>query len=94
MLDPDFLAAIGHSARLRALVLLEQEPATTRDVAARCELDADEAAEHLRLLANAYLIEPVPDGGAQPLWRTRVTGWAGLSDLLAATAAPSPTDGA
>ena len=94
MLDPDFLAAIGHPARLRALVLLEQEPATTRDVAAGCALPAGEAEELLRLLADARLIEPVPGGGDPPRWRTRATGWGGLSDLLAETAAPVPDDGA
>jgi DNA-binding transcriptional ArsR family regulator len=94
MLDPDFLAAIGHPARLRALVLLEQEPADTREVAARCALPAEEAEEHLRLLADARLIEPAPGDGDRPVWRTRATGWAGLSELLAGTAAPPPADGA
>jgi len=94
MLDPDFLAAIGHPARLRALVVLEQEPASTRDLAAQSGLPVDEAREHLRQLVDARLIEPIPGGEAEPIWRTRATGWAGLSDLLANTAGPPPADGA
>lgn len=86
MLDPDFLAAIGHPVRLRALVLLEQAPASTEDVAAGLGLPAGDADEHLRHLARAHLIEPGPEA----LWRTRATGWAGLADLLAATSAAEP----
>lgn len=93
MLDPDFLAAIGHPARLRALILLEQEPASAREVAARAELPAGEAEEHLRHLAEAGLIDPVDAGdeaGGELRWRPRATGWAELADLLARAAGEPP----
>jgi DNA-binding transcriptional ArsR family regulator len=89
MLDPDFLAAIGHPARLRALVLLEREPANVADLATRVGLSADDADQHVRQLADAHLIEPVSEDDAAPRWRTRATGWAGLTDLLAEAAGGS-----
>lgn len=90
MLDPDFLAAIGHPDRLRALVLLEAEPATGGELTARLGLTTGEAEAHLRQLAEAGLIEPAGDGA--DAWRTRATGWAGLRDLLAGVSG-GPTAG-
>lgn len=92
MLRPDFLAAIGHPARLRALVLLEHEPASTSDVAARVGLSADAAEQHLRQLARARLIEPVADA-PEGRWRTHATGWAGLADLLSEATGEAPEPG-
>lgn len=96
MLDPDFLAAIGHPARLRALILLEQEPASVPEVAARIALPADEVAAHVRHLADAGLIDAVqaaPGTDAEDRWRTRATGWNDLATLLAEAAGEPPAPG-
>lgn len=88
MLDPDFLAAIGHPVRLRALVLLEQAPGSVGDLAGQAGLPPGAVAYHVRRLAVAGLIEEAGMRGTERLWRTRATGWAGLRDLLAETAGP------
>jgi DNA-binding transcriptional ArsR family regulator len=96
MLDPDFLAAIGHPVRLRALVLLEREPGSAGDLAALAGLSPGAIAYHVRRLADAGLIEEAGRRGAgataERLWRTRATGWAGLQDLLV-EAAGEPSGG-
>ena len=94
MLDPDFLAAIGHPVRLNALVLLEREPGSASDLAALAGLSPTAIAYHVRRLADAGLIEEAGTRGegaaAERLWRTRTTGWAGLQELLIETADASP----
>jgi DNA-binding transcriptional ArsR family regulator len=94
MLDPDFLTAIGHPVRLRALVLFEREPSSASDLAALVGLSASAVAYHVRRLADAGLIEEAGTRGpgAERLWRTRATGWAELQALLAETAGESPPD--
>jgi DNA-binding transcriptional ArsR family regulator len=95
MLDPDFLAAIGHPVRLRALVLFEREPGSAGDVAALAGLSPTAAAYHVRRLADAGLIEAAGTRGAgaagEQLWRTRATGWAELRDLLVDAAGEPPS---
>lgn len=91
MLDPDFLAAIGHPVRLRALVLFEREPATASDLAAQAGLSVGAVGYHVRRLADTGLIAEAGTRGTERLWRTRATGWAGLRDLLAETAGPAPS---
>lgn len=97
MLDPDFLAAIGHPVRLRALMLFEREPGTASDLAALCGLSVSAVAYHVHRLADAGLIEEAGTRGrVQQLWRTRATGWAGLQDLLidaTADGSDAPADG-
>jgi DNA-binding transcriptional ArsR family regulator len=96
MLDADFLAAIGHPARLRALIFLEQEPAETQAVAAHLGLGDAEAEDHLRHLAETGLIDAEDGAGSDPgpqRWRTRATGWAALADLLVAVAGDTPGRG-
>jgi DNA-binding transcriptional ArsR family regulator len=98
MLDPDFLAAIGHPVRLRALVLLEREPSSAGDLAALAGLSPGAIAYHVRRLADAGLIEEAGTRGgagvaAERLWRTRATGWAGLQELLVETAGEPPDAG-
>jgi DNA-binding transcriptional ArsR family regulator len=93
MLDADFLAAIGHPARLRALILLEREPAGARAVAAHLGLSAAEAEDHLRRLAEAGLIDAAGRAGGasgEQLWRTRASGWADLADLLVEAVGDAP----
>jgi DNA-binding transcriptional ArsR family regulator len=92
MLDPDFLAAIGHPVRLRALVLFEREPSSASDLAALVGLSASAVAYHVRRLADAGLIEEAGTRGpgAERLWRTRGRGWAELQKLLAETAGEAP----
>lgn len=96
MLDAEFLAAIGHPARLRALVLLEQEPAGAPQLAARLGLPGAEVEDHLRQLADTGLIDAADRSGGDPgerRWRPRATGWADLAELLAAAASgPSAGD--
>ncbi|HET6510166.1 MAG TPA: winged helix-turn-helix domain-containing protein [Baekduia sp.] len=86
MLDPDFLAAIGHPVRLRALVLFERAPGSASDLAALSGLTTSATAYHVRRLADAGLIVEAgtrgAGAGAERLWRTRATGWSGLEDLL------------
>lgn len=88
MLDPDFLAAIGHPVRLRALLLFEQAPGSAGDLGTQAGLSSGAVAYHVRRLADAGLIEEAGVRGTERLWRTRATGWAGLRDLLAETAGP------
>ena len=89
MLDPDFLSAIGHPVRLRALILLERQPASTRDLAEHVALSPSATDYHVRRLADAGLIEAAGTRDGQGLWRARATGWADLQELLAATSAVS-----
>lgn len=87
MLDPDFLSAIGHPVRLRALVLFEREPGSTSDLSALTGLSTSAVSYHVGRLANAGLIEEAGKGrGGQRLWRARAAGWAELQALLAASA--------
>ena len=94
MLDPDFLAAIGHPVRLRALVLFERGPGSAGDLAAHVGLSVSAVAYHVRRLADAGLIEEAGTrgAGAERLWRPRATGWAELQGLLAKTTTESPED--
>jgi DNA-binding transcriptional ArsR family regulator len=86
MLDPDFLSAIGHPLRLRALVRLERAPATVRVLAEEAGAPLDEVAAHVRQLASAGLVEEAGVVGGEPQWRPRATGWAELEALLVAAA--------
>jgi DNA-binding transcriptional ArsR family regulator len=87
MLDPDFLAAIGHSARLRALVLLEGRPASSRELAEEIGLTHSAMAYHVRKLSEAGLIEAVDTrqrrAFEENVWRTKAKGWVRLARLLA-----------
>ncbi len=95
MLDPDFLAAVGHPVRLRALVLFEREPGTTSDLAALAGLSTSAAGYHVGRLAAAGLIEEAGTGaGGRRRWRARATGWARLQALLAASAGAVATSDA
>jgi DNA-binding transcriptional ArsR family regulator len=98
MLDPDFLAAIGHPVRLRALVTLEREPSSASDLAALAGLSPTAIAYHVRRLADAGLIEEAGTRGtgaaAERLWRARAKGWATVQELLVEAAGePPPGDG-
>ena len=93
MLDPDFLAALGHPARLQALVSLEARPASSREIAAEVGLSPSATAYHVRKLYEAGLIEPVETrqrrAFEERVWRTRSRGWAKLAKLLADAAQQS-----
>jgi DNA-binding transcriptional ArsR family regulator len=86
MLDPDFLAAIGHSARLRALVLLEARPASARELAGEIGLTHSAMAYHVRKLSEAGLVEAIDTrqrrAFEENVWRTKAKGWARLAGLL------------
>jgi DNA-binding transcriptional ArsR family regulator len=86
MLDPDFLAALGHPARLQALVLLEARPASSREIAAEVGLSPSATAYHVRKLYEVGLIEPIDTrqrrAFEERVWRTRSKGWAKLARLL------------
>ncbi|HEY4095023.1 MAG TPA: winged helix-turn-helix domain-containing protein [Baekduia sp.] len=87
MLDPNLMSALGHPARLQALVLFEQRPASARELAAVVELSPSATAYHVRKLFEAGLIEQVDTrhrrAFEERVWRTRATGWARLEKLLA-----------
>jgi predicted transcriptional regulator len=92
MLDPDFLAAaLGHPTRLQALVLFEQRPASSRELAAIVGLSPSATLYHVRQLHEAGLIEQVDSrrrrAFQERVWRTRSTGWAELERLLLDVAA-------
>ncbi|WCB92486.1 hypothetical protein DSM104299_01182 [Baekduia alba] len=90
MLDPDFLSALGHPARLRALVFLEARPASSREIAGEVGLSPSATAYHVRKLHEVGLIEPVDTrqrrAFEERVWRTRSRGWAKLAKHLAETA--------
>ena len=91
MLDPAFLSALGHPARLQALVLLEARPASSRELAAEVGLTPSAMAYHVRKLYEVALIEPIDTrqrrAFEERVWRTRSGGWVKLARLLAETAA-------
>jgi predicted transcriptional regulator len=86
MLDPDFLSALGHPARLQALVLLERAPCSAREIAASVELSPSATLYHVRRLHEAGLIEQVDTrqrrAFEERVWRTRRPGWAKVERLL------------
>jgi DNA-binding transcriptional ArsR family regulator len=93
MLDPDFLSALAHPARLYALVSLEREPASSRELSVVVGLSPSATAYHIRKLAEAGLIVQSDTrhrrAFEERVWATRATGWIKLEKLLAETAAQS-----
>jgi DNA-binding transcriptional ArsR family regulator len=91
MLDPEFLSALGHPARLQALVLFEQRPASARELAPIVGLSPSATLYHVRKLRDAGLIEQVDSrqrrAFVERVWRTRITGWAEVERQLADVAA-------
>jgi DNA-binding transcriptional ArsR family regulator len=87
MLDQNFMSALGHPARLQALVLFERRPASARELAEVVGLSPSATAYHVRKLVEAGLIEQVETrqrrAFEERVWRTRTTGWARLEKLLA-----------
>jgi predicted transcriptional regulator len=97
MLDPDFLAAaLGHPTRLQALVLFEQRPASSRELAEIVGLSPSATLYHVRQLHDAGLIEQVDTrqrrAFQERVWRTRGTGWVELERLLHDVAARADAD--
>jgi DNA-binding transcriptional ArsR family regulator len=86
MLDPRFMSALGHPARLQALVLFERQPASSRELAEVVALSPTATAYHVRKLLEAGLIEQVDTrhrrAFEERVWRTTATGWARLEKLL------------
>ena len=95
MLAAEFLAALGHPARLQALVMLERAPSSAREVAAEVGLSPSATLYHVRKLLEAELIEQVDTrqrrAFEERVWRTRRTGWAKVERLLA-DVAPRPKE--
>jgi DNA-binding transcriptional ArsR family regulator len=93
MLDPEFLSALGHPARLQALVLFERQPASARELATIVGLTPSATLYHVRKLHEAGLIEQVDTRHRRAfderVWRTRTTGWAKVEKLLGAAASRS-----
>ena len=87
MLDPNLMSALGHPARLQALVLFERRPASARELAEVVQLSPTATSYHVRKLLEAGLIEQVETrqrrAFEERVWRTRATGWARLEKLLA-----------
>src|ERR1700755_544618 len=79
MLDQNFLSALAHPARLQALVLFEERPASAREVAELVGLAPSATAYHVRKLLEAGLIEQVDTrhrrAFEERVWRSRATGW-------------------
>jgi DNA-binding transcriptional ArsR family regulator len=87
MLDPRFMSALGHPARLQALVLFERQPASARELAEVVALSPTATSYHVRKLMEAGLIVQVDTrhrrAFEERVWRTTATGWARLEKLLA-----------
>jgi DNA-binding transcriptional ArsR family regulator len=68
---PEQLKALGHPLRLKVLQALgETEDAlTNRELAARLDVDPGHLHFHVRMLAKAGLIEPVPGRGREKPYR-------------------------
>jgi len=92
MLDPAFLSVLSHPARLQALVLLEQRPASSRELAAEVGLQPSAMAHHVRRLDESGLIEQVDTRRRRAfderIWRTRRTGWGELEQMLRTVSVP------
>jgi len=88
MLDPVFLAALGHPTRLQALVLFERRPASARELSTTVGLTLSATLYHVRRLRDAGLIEQVDArqrrAFEERVWRTRSSGWAEIERLLTA----------
>jgi DNA-binding transcriptional ArsR family regulator len=86
MLDSIFMSALGHPARLQALVHFERQPASAREVAAAVELSPSAMAYHVRKLLEAGLIEQVDvrhrRAFEERVWQTTTKGWGRLEKLL------------
>jgi DNA-binding transcriptional ArsR family regulator len=87
MLDPIFMAALGHPVRLQALVLFERSPASARELAETVQMSPTATSYHVRRLVEAGLIEQEDTRQRRAfderVWRTRAQGWAHLEQLLA-----------
>jgi len=87
MLDPEFLSALGHPARLQALVLFERRPASARELSKVVDLSPSATLYHVRKLRDAGLIEQVASrqrrAFVERVWRTSSTGWADIERRLA-----------
>jgi DNA-binding transcriptional ArsR family regulator len=99
MLDEDFLKAIGHPTRLRALVLFEQQPGTASELAKDLGIPRTRVTSHIAMLDDAGLIFTVEvrqqRGFTEHLWATRTHGWGPIAQLLGdaerrSAAAPAP----
>ena len=68
---PEQLKALGHPLRLKVLQALGESdgPLTNRELAARLEVDPGHLHFHVRMLARAGLIEPVPGQGREKPYR-------------------------
>ncbi|MCW3022987.1 MAG: regulatory protein ArsR [Conexibacter sp.] len=87
MLDPRFMSALGHPARLQALVLFERQPASARELSEVVALSPTATSYHVRKLMEAGLIVQVDTrhrrAFEERVWRTTATGWSQLEALLA-----------
>jgi DNA-binding transcriptional ArsR family regulator len=99
MLDEDFLKAIGHPTRLRALVLFELRPGTASELAKDLGIPRTRVTSHIATLDDAGLIYTVEvrqqRGFKEHVWSSRTHGWGPIAQLLADAAqrsagAPAP----
>lgn len=85
-LDLQFLAALGHPVRLKAMVMFEHEAGSARELAEAVGLAPTAATHHVNVLKRAGLIEVVDRrqrrGYMESLYAPTATGWKQLTDEL------------
>jgi DNA-binding transcriptional ArsR family regulator len=59
-MNPEMLAALGESNRLRIVELLRAGPRSVNDIRSRLELRQSQASQHLKVLKEAGLVEMEP----------------------------------
>ena len=60
-MDPSTLSALAEPNRLRIVELLRDNPLTVGEIAERLELRQPQASKHLKVLAEAGIVEVQPD---------------------------------
>jgi predicted transcriptional regulator len=82
LLDEEFLAVVADPVRLRALVLLEEQPTDLATLATDAGLSSEAMASHVQVLEERGLVEPAVANGDGMRWRTRTSGWIKLNELI------------
>ncbi|HEY6761020.1 MAG TPA: winged helix-turn-helix domain-containing protein [Baekduia sp.] len=82
LLDEEFLTVVADPVRLRALILLEEQPTDLPTLAEDAGLSPEAMGRHVDVLARRGLIERADGGGDGVVWRTHSAGWIKLSELI------------
>lgn len=94
--DLEFLSALGHPVRLKAMVLFERAPGSARELAEAVDLSPTAATHHVNVLKRVGLIRVVEKrrrrGYMESVYAPTAPGWADIHERLAALARASRRD--